>query len=58
MKKVLVPNRGEIAIRIFRACTVLDIQTVTIYAAEFEYSAHPFKADEAYFVGKAKRPMI
>ena len=37
MKKVLVANRGEIAIRIFRACTELDIRTVAIYAAEDEY---------------------
>ena len=51
MKKVLVANRGEIAIRIFRACTELDIQTVAIYAAEDEYSVHRFKADEAYLVG-------
>lgn len=54
MKKVLVANRGEIAIRIFRACTELDIRTVAIYAAEDEYSVHRFKADEAYLVGKEK----
>ena len=54
MKKVLVANRGEIAIRIFRACTELDIRTVAIYAAEDEYSVHRFKADEAYLVGKGK----
>ena len=57
MKKVLVANRGEIAIRIFRACTELDIQTVAIYAAEDEYSVHRFKADEAYLVGKGKKPI-
>lgn len=57
MKKVLVANRGEIAIRVFRACTELDIRTVGIYAAEDENSMHRFKADEAYVVGKGKRPI-
>ena len=57
MKKVLVANRGEIAIRIFRACTELGIKTVAIYAAEDEYSVHRFKADEAYLIGKGKKPI-
>jgi pyruvate carboxylase len=57
MEKVLVANRGEIAIRIFRACTELGIKTVAIYAAEDEYSVHRFKADEAYLVGKGKKPI-
>ncbi|MFD2305852.1 pyruvate carboxylase [Enterococcus termitis] len=57
MKKVLVANRGEIAIRIFRACTEMHIGTVAIYAAEDEYSVHRFKADEAYLVGKGKKPI-
>lgn len=57
MKKVLVANRGEIAIRVFRACSELNIQTVGIYAAEDEYSVHRFKADEAYLVGAGKRPI-
>ncbi len=57
MKKVLVANRGEIAIRVFRACAELGIKTVGIYAAEDEYSVHRFKADEAYLVGKGKRPI-
>lgn len=57
MKKVLVANRGEIAIRIFRACTEMHIKTVAIYAAEDEYSVHRFKADEAYLVGKGKKPI-
>lgn len=52
MKKVLVANRGEIAIRIFRACSELNIKTVGIYAAEDDRSVHRFKADEAYLVGK------
>jgi pyruvate carboxylase len=57
VKKVLVANRGEIAIRVFRACTELNIKTVAIYAAEDEYSVHRFKADEAYLVGKGKKPI-
>lgn len=57
MKKVLVANRGEIAIRVFRACTELNIGTVGIYAAEDENSVHRFKADEAYLVGKGKKPI-
>ncbi|MHC5248003.1 pyruvate carboxylase [Enterococcus sp. LJL90] len=57
MKKVLVANRGEIAIRVFRACTELQIQTVGIYAAEDEYSVHRFKADEAYLVGVGRKPI-
>ncbi|KAF1304717.1 MULTISPECIES: pyruvate carboxylase [Enterococcus] len=57
MKKILVANRGEIAIRVFRACSELHIQTVGIYAAEDEYSVHRFKADEAYLVGKGKKPI-
>lgn len=57
MKKVLVANRGEIAIRVFRACSELRIKTVAIYAAEDEYSVHRFKADEAYLVGKGKKPI-
>ncbi|MCC5889312.1 MAG: pyruvate carboxylase [Alkalibacterium sp.] len=57
MKKVLVANRGEIAIRIFRALHELEIATVGIYAAEDEASVHRFKADEAYLVGKGKKPI-
>src|SRR5699024_9159029 len=55
--KVLVANRGEIAIRIFRALTELNIHTVGIYAQEDEGSVHRFKADEAYLVGKGKKPI-
>ncbi|MGO2100032.1 MAG: pyruvate carboxylase [Vagococcus salmoninarum] len=57
MKKVLVANRGEIAIRVFRACTELNIRTVGIYALEDESSMHRFKADEAYLVGSGKKPI-
>lgn len=57
MKKVLVANRGEIAIRVFRACTELNIPTVAIFAEEDAYSVHRFKADEAYLVGQGKKPI-
>ena len=57
MKKLLVANRGEIAIRVFRACSELGISTVAIYAKEDEYSVHRFKADEAYMVGQGKKPI-
>jgi pyruvate carboxylase len=57
IEKVLVANRGEIAIRIFRACTELDIRTVAIYSKEDEGSYHRYKADEAYLVGEGKKPI-
>ncbi|MDE1549744.1 pyruvate carboxylase [Jeotgalibaca caeni] len=57
MKKVLVANRGEIAIRIFRALAELNIATVGVYAQEDSGSVHRFKADEAYLVGKGKKPI-
>lgn len=57
MKKVLVANRGEIAIRVFRALTELGISTVGIYAQEDEGSVHRFKADEAYLIGQNKKPI-
>ena len=52
--KVLVANRGEIAIRIFRACTELNIRTVAVYSKEDSGSYHRYKADEAYLVGEGK----
>ncbi|HWO74837.1 MAG TPA: pyruvate carboxylase [Bacillus sp. (in: firmicutes)] len=55
--KLLVANRGEIAIRIFRACTELDIRTVAIYSKEDTGSYHRYKADEAYLVGEGKKPI-
>ncbi|WP_147804681.1 pyruvate carboxylase [Alkalicoccus halolimnae] len=57
IKKVLVANRGEIAIRIFRACTELHIRTVAIYSKEDTGAFHRYKADEAYLVGEGKKPI-
>ncbi|WP_280769119.1 pyruvate carboxylase [Salipaludibacillus daqingensis] len=57
LSKVLVANRGEIAIRIFRACTELNIRTVAIYSKEDTGAFHRYKADEAYLVGEGKKPI-
>src|SRR5205085_4076012 len=56
-QKLLVANRSEIAIRVFRAATELDLRTVAIYAQEDRLSVHRFKADEAYLVGQGKGPV-
>jgi pyruvate carboxylase len=55
--KLLVANRGEIAIRILRACSELEIRTVAIYTYEDRYSLHRYKADEAYQVGADDDPL-
>ncbi|AEE20804.1 pyruvate carboxylase [Dokdonia sp. 4H-3-7-5] len=57
IKKVLVANRGEIAIRVLRACTELNIATVAIYTYEDRYSQHRNKADESYQIGKNNEPL-
>ncbi|MFC7517839.1 pyruvate carboxylase [Herbaspirillum sp. GCM10030257] len=57
IKKILVANRGEIAIRIMRAAAELHIKTVAIYSHEDRFSLHRFKADESYQVGEGKRPL-
>ncbi len=57
INKVLVANRGEIAIRVFRACTELNIRTVAIYSKEDSSSYHRYKADEAYLIGEGKKPI-
>ncbi|MBL4577750.1 MAG: pyruvate carboxylase, partial [Flavobacteriales bacterium] len=57
IKKVLVANRGEIAIRIFRACVEIGIKTVAIYTYEDRYSQHRYKADESYQIGKDDEPL-
>lgn len=56
-KKVLIANRGEIAIRIIRACKELCIQTVAIYSEEDREALFRTKADESYEIGKGKSPI-
>ena len=55
--KLMVANRSEIAIRVFRAATELGLRTVAIYAEEDRFATHRFKADEAYLVGQGKGPV-
>ena len=52
-RKILIANRGEIAIRVMRAATELGKKTVAVYAEEDKLSLHRFKADESYQVGAA-----
>ena len=56
-QKVLVANRGEIAIRVLRALSELNIQTAAIYSYEDRYSLHRYKADEAYMIGDESEPL-
>lgn len=56
-RKLLVANRSEIAIRVFRAASELGLRTVAIFAQEDRFSMHRFKADEAYLVGQGKGPV-
>lgn len=54
---MLVANRGEIAIRIFRACTEINVKTVGIYTYEDRYSLHRYKSDESYQIGEDNQPL-
>ena len=56
-KKILVANRGEIAIRILRAAAELNIKTIAVYTFEDRYSLHRYKADESYQIGKNDDPL-
>ncbi|MFO0867878.1 MAG: pyruvate carboxylase [Pirellulales bacterium] len=57
IKKLLVANRSEIAIRVFRSAHELGIRTVAIYTHEDRYALHRFKADEAYLIGQPGEPI-
>ena len=57
IKKVLVANRGEIAIRIFRACKEINVKTIGVYTFEDRYSLHRYKADESYQIGEDNAPL-
>ncbi|MFZ0829244.1 MAG: pyruvate carboxylase [Verrucomicrobiia bacterium] len=56
-QKLLAANRSEIAIRIFRAGTELNLRTVAVYAQADRFCLHRFKADEAYLIGQGKGPV-
>jgi Biotin carboxylase, N-terminal domain/Carbamoyl-phosphate synthase L chain, ATP binding domain len=56
-RKLLVANRSEIAIRVFRTATELSVHTVAIYSHEDRFALHRFKADEAYRVGNPGEPI-
>ncbi|MGR3364165.1 MAG: biotin carboxylase N-terminal domain-containing protein, partial [Maritimibacter harenae] len=56
-EKILVANRGEIAIRILRACNEMGKRTVAVYAEEDKLGLHRFKADEAYKIGEGLGPV-
>lgn len=55
--KILIANRGEIAIRVMRAANELGKRTVAVYAEEDKLSLHRFKADEAYRIGEGLGPV-
>ncbi|MCP4384404.1 MAG: pyruvate carboxylase, partial [Hyphomicrobiales bacterium] len=55
--KLLVANRSEIAIRVFRAANELGLRTVAVFAEEDKLALHRFKADEAYQIGKGLGPI-
>lgn len=56
-QKLMVANRGEIAIRILRAAAELKIKTVAVYTYEDRYSLHRYKADESYQIGPNSEPL-
>src|SRR5260370_10746235 len=56
-RKLMVANRGEIAIRVFRTAHELGVRTVAIYSHEDRFALHRFKAEEAYRVGRPGEPI-
>ncbi|RID90513.1 pyruvate carboxylase [Gemmobacter lutimaris] len=56
-RKILIANRGEIAIRVMRAANEMGKKTVAVYAEEDKLSLHRFKADEAYLIGQGMSPV-
>ena len=56
-RKILIANRGEIAIRVMRAANELGKKTVAVYAEEDKLGLHRFKADEAYKIGEGLSPV-
>ncbi len=54
---IILFYQGEIAIRVFRACTELNIRTVAIYSEQDEGQIHRIKADESYLIGKGLAPV-
>ena len=56
-RKVMCANRGEIAIRVFRACRELGLRTVAIFSEEDATHQHRYKADESYLVGRGRKPV-
>jgi pyruvate carboxylase len=57
IKKLLVANRGEIGIRVFRAASELKVKTVAIYTYEDRYSLHCYKADQSFQIGDESEPL-
>ena len=56
-RKLLVANRGEIAIRVMRAATELGLRPVAIYSEEDRLALHRYKTDESYLIGRGKSPL-
>lgn len=57
LRSVLIANRSEIAIRVMRAASEMNMRTVAIYSQEDRLALHRFKADESYLVGQGKKPL-
>src|SRR5262249_26578898 len=57
IRKLMVANRGEIAIRVFRTGHELGVRTVAVYSHEDRFALHRFKAEEAYHVGRPGEPI-